>query len=515
MLKVGFYTLGCKVSLYETEAISEAFARAGYEIAPFSEVCDVYVINTCTVTAESDAKSRKYIRRAIRKNPEAVVIVIGCYSQRSPDEVAAIEGVSAVLGTADKMKCVEIASRLVNEKSAKCKVQSAKLAFSVGEEGPFAKQMVDEVASPFKQRSGRTVVNGVDNTGAVLCLSRSKTGGTEGDGEIASPSRRGGTEGDGEVLKTEIFVTPLEGAKFEPMCVENAPRTRAYVKIEDGCECKCTYCAISGARGPVRSKRPEDVISEVEGLYKSGTLEIVLTGIETGSYGADFDEKYDLADLMRELDSRHSCERIRLGSMAPELLSERFIEKIKDLKIMVPHFHISMQSGSDNVLRGMKRRYNRTMALKNIAAIREAMPDVMLTADLMVGFPGESDEDFSDTLRFVREARLLDAHVFAYSRREGTPAADFDCQIPEQIKKIRSQTLINECAAVRDEILSEVIGRGKPLSCILESCNKGIYTSHSDSYIEVRVEGERGLSGSLVSVQPLRHEGGVIYGKIL
>ena len=491
MLKVGFYTLGCKVSLYETEAISEGFARAGYEIAPFSEVCDIYVINTCTVTAESDAKSRKYIRRAIRKNPEAVVIVIGCYSQRSPDEVAAIDGVSAVLGTADKMKCVEIASRLVNEKSAKRKVQSAKLAFSVGEGGPFAKQMENEVASPFRR------------------------GGSEADGEIASPSRRGGTEGDGEVLKTEIFVTPLDGAKFEPMCVKNAPRTRAYVKIEDGCECKCTYCAISGARGPVRSKRPEDVISEVEGLYKSGTLEIVLTGIETGSYGADFAEKYDLADLMRELDRRHSCERIRLGSMAPELLSERFIEKIKDLKIMVPHFHISMQSGADNVLRGMKRRYNRTMTLKNIAAIREAMPDVMLTADLMVGFPGESDEDFCDTLRFVREARLLDAHVFAYSKREGTPAADFDCQIPEQIKKIRSQTLISECAAVRDEILSEVVGRGKPLSCILESYNKGIYTAHSDSYIEVRVEGERGLSGNLVSVQPLRHEGGVIYGKIL
>ena len=491
MLKVGFYTLGCKVSLYETEAISEGFARAGYEIAPFSEVCDVYVINTCTVTAESDAKSRKYIRRAIRKNPEAVVIVIGCYSQRSPDEVAAIDGVSAVLGTADKMKCVEIASRLVNEKSAKRKVQSARLAFSVGEGGPFAKQMENEVASPSRRE------------------------GSETDGEIASPSRRGGTEGDGEVIKTEIFVTPLDGAKFEPMCVENAPRTRAYVKIEDGCECKCTYCAISGARGPVRSKRPEDVISEVEGLYKSGTLEIVLTGIETGSYGADFAEKYDLADLMRELDKRHSCERIRLGSMAPELLSERFIEKIKDLKIMVPHFHISMQSGADNVLRGMKRRYNRTMILKNIAAIREAMPDVMLTADLMVGFPGESDEDFCDTLRFVREARLLDAHVFAYSKREGTPAASFDCQIPEQIKKIRSQTLISECAAVRDEILSEVVGRGKPLSCILESYNKGIYTAHSDSYIEVRVEGERGLSGNLVSVQPLRHEGGAIYGKIL
>ncbi|MBQ8414469.1 MAG: MiaB/RimO family radical SAM methylthiotransferase [Clostridia bacterium] len=311
------------------------------------------------------------------------------------------------------------------------------------------------------------------------------------------------------------LVGPLDGASFEPMCVKNAPRTRAYVKIEDGCECRCSYCAISAARGPVRSKQPEAVISEVEGLYKKGTLEIVLTGIETGSYGADFDKKYDLADLLRELDARHSCERIRLGSMAPELLSDSFVSSVAGLKIMVPHFHISMQSGSDNVLRGMKRRYNRSMALKNIARIRELMPDVMLTADLMVGFPGESEEDFLDTMRFVREARLLDAHVFAYSRREGTPAADYPNQIPEQIKHERSQRLISECAAVRDEILSEVVNSGRSLSCILESWRGGVYTAHSDSYIEVCVEGERGLTGSMVLVKPLRHENGKIYGKII
>ena len=442
MLKVGLYTLGCKVSLYETEAVGEAFERAGYAVCPFSEVCDVYVINTCTVTAESDAKSRKYIRRAVRKNPDAVVIVMGCYSQRAPEEVAEIEGVSAVLGTADKMRCVEIAERLLN---AECGMQNAELR---------------------KQNA-------------------------------------------------EIHVTDLDGTTFEPMCVEKAPRTRAYVKIEDGCECKCTYCAISGARGPVRSKKPGEVISEVEGLYRDGTLEIVLTGIETGSYGADFEEKYDLADLLCELDSRHSCERIRLGSMAPELLSEKFIEKIANLKIMVPHFHISMQSGSSSVLRNMKRRYNREMALKNIARIREIMPDVMLTADLMVGFPGESEEDFLDTLRFVREARLLDAHVFAYSRREGTPAAYYEGQVPEQIKRERSARLIAECAAVRDEILSEVVNLGRPLSCILESERGGLYTAHSDSYIEVSVKAKRGLSGSLVSVKPVGHENGVIIGEIL
>ena len=435
MYKVGLYTLGCKVSLYETEAISEAFAEAGYEVCPFDAVCDVYVINTCTVTAESDAKSRKYIRRAIRKNPDAVVIVIGCYSQRSPDEVAKIEGVSAVIGTADKMKCVEIAGKMQN---AKCRMQNC-----------------------------------------------------------------------------ECYVSDLDGAEFEPMCVKNAPRTRAYVKIEDGCECRCTYCAISGARGPVRSKRAEEVISEVEGLYKNGTLEIVLTGIETGSYGADFETKYDLADLICELDRRGSCGRIRLGSMAPELLTPKFIDKIAGTKIMVPHFHISMQSGSSKVLRDMKRRYNRDMALKNIKYIREKMPDVMLTADLMVGFPGESEEDFLDTMRFVSEARLLDAHVFAYSKREGTPAATYENQIPENIKKERSARLMAECVRVRDEILSGVVADGKPLSCILETYNKGEYTSHSDSYIEVVCKGDKGLNGKMVLVKPTHHENGKIYGEII
>lgn len=433
MSKVGLYTLGCKVSLYETEAVSEAFAAAGFEVCSFDDVCDVYVINTCTVTAESDAKSRKYIRRAIRKNPEAVVIVIGCYSQRAPEEVAKIEGVNVVLGTADKLKCVEIARQLISNSE----------------------------------------------------------------------------------FRISNLVGPLEGATFEPMCVKSAPRTRAYVKIEDGCECKCTYCAISAARGPVRSKKPEDVISEVEGLYKNGTLEIVLTGIETGSYGADLGENYDLADLICELDKRHSCERIRLGSMAPELLSAKFIEKIADKKIMVPHFHISMQSGSDNVLRGMKRRYNRKMALDNIARIREKIPGVMLTADLMVGFPGESEEDFLDTMKFVSEARLLDAHVFAYSKREGTPAASYEDQISEQVKRERSARLIKECEAMRDEILSETVSCGKPLSCIFESRQGEYYTAHSDSYIEVRVKSDLDLSGRLIFVKPLYTKNGVIYGEII
>ena len=433
MYTVGLYTLGCKVSLYETEAVAESFEQAGFLRRPFEEVCDVYVINTCTVTAESDAKSRKFIRRAVRSNPHAVVIVIGCYGQRAPEEVAGIEGVSAVIGTASKMQSVAIAQSLLADRAA----QSAR-----------------------------------------------------------------------------NLVTPLDGTPFEPMRITSAPRTRAYVKIEDGCECRCTYCAIAAARGPVRSKPRAEVISEVEGLYAGGTSEVVLTGIETGSYGADFADGYGLSELLCELDERHSCDRIRLGSMAPELLGEKFITKVAGLSILAPHFHVSMQSGSSSVLRGMKRRYNREMALGNIARIRELIPYATFTADLMVGFPGESEADFLDTLSFVSEAGLLDAHVFAYSRRAGTPAAEYPDQIPEGVKQERSRRLIAEKNRVRDEVLSKIVASGRLLPTVLETEAHGYLTGHSDTYAEVKIPVGRAERGELVLVRPTRHENGVIYGDI-
>lgn len=439
--KFATYTLGCKVSQYESTALAEELLRLGLSEVSFSEYADAYVINTCTVTQESDAKSRKYIRRALRQNPNAVVAVMGCYSQRSPEQVAAIEGVSIVAGTADKMKLAPMIVEMLSSKS-------------------------DKVTSFI--------------TNAPI-----------------------------------ITAKPLEGEKFEPMTITRPERTRAYVKIEDGCECRCTYCAIADARGPVRSKRPEDVIAEVEGLYKSGTREIVLTGIETGSYGADFSEKYDLGDLIAELDRRGSCERIRLGSLAPELIGEKFIAKVGKSKILAPHFHLSMQSGSDSVLRGMKRRYNTEMALRNMEIIRSAFPSATFTTDLMVGFPGESDADFMDTVEFVKKARFLDCHVFAYSRREGTPAATYENQVPEDVKKKRSEILIAEKNKVRDSVLLDICKRGEPLSCIFETVKGNVWTSHSDTFVEVRAVSECDLSGRLVMVKPVRVDDGVIYGEIL
>ncbi len=435
MLTVGLYTLGCKVSLYETEAIAEKFVEAGFEERPFDSPCDVYVINTCTVTAESDAKSRKYIRRAIKKNPDAVVIALGCYAQRAPEQLLAIDGVDAVIGTNAKLSAVDVAKKLLF----------------------------------------------------------------------------------GEMERGISLVMPLEGAEFERMEIKKAPRTRAYVKIEDGCECKCTYCAISGARGPVRSKAKEDVIREVESLAAGGVSEVVLTGIETGSYGSDLGEGYGLAELLCELDKRGSCKRVRLGSMAPELVGESFAERVRGLSILVPHMHISMQSGSDAVLRSMKRRYTRERAVENMMRLRRCFPDMMFTADLMVGFPGETEEDFMSTFSFVSEVGLLDAHVFAYSKREGTPAAKYPHQLPESVKHDRSARLIAEVERVRDEVLSRVVCEGRALSSILETKKGTRLFGHTDSYIEVECECtcDRDRLGEIVSLIPLAHKNGIIYGKVI
>lgn len=432
MRSVGLYTLGCKVSQYETEAIGEAFEKHGFTVMPFDSVCDAYVINTCTVTAESDRKSRQMIRRAIKRNPDAVVAVVGCYSQRTPEELLKIDGVDIVLGTDKKLEVVGRVEFMLEDRGEK----------------PFCK------------------------------------------------------------------IEDLNKAVFEPMAITKAPRTRAYVKIEDGCESRCTYCAIASARGRVRSKLPLDVIREVEGLYASGTREIVLTGIETGSYGRDFDFDYTLADLIVELDRRGSCERIRLGSLAPELIGRDFVNKVKEAKILAPHFHLSIQSGSDRVLKGMKRRYSRAMALENIRYIKENIPRAAFTTDLMVGFPGESEEDFLDTVSFVREVGFIDAHVFAYSKRRGTPAANYEGQVDEEEKRSRSARLIAEKNAVRDSVLDSIVKEGAPLSAVLETYDSGSYTAHSDSFIEISVEAPEGMHGEIVDVIPVSHKDGVIIAKL-
>ncbi len=429
---VGLYTLGCKVSQYETEAIAESFERAGFTVKDFSELNDVYVINTCTVTAEADRKSRQIIRRAKKRNPRARVLVCGCYSQRSPEEVAGIEGVDAVIGSGGKMQLVSIAERLLS-----------------------------------------------------------------GEGKI-------------------ISVTDIDKEPFEKMSVTKGQRTRVYVKIEDGCECRCSYCAIPSARGVVRSKPKDEVISEVMALSAIGVHEVVLTGIETGSYGADFPEKYTLADLLFELDAKGAAARIRLGSLAPELVGKDFVDKVAGISSLAPHFHISLQSGSDLVLRAMRRRYSRKMALENIKRLREAIPRATFTTDVMVGFPGETETDFLDTVSFVEEIGFLDCHVFAYSKRKNTPAEKLPCQIPEEVKRDRSERLIKVAGRVRLSVIDKAISDGEPMPVVFETKTDSGYIGHTDNFIEVMVEccGED-LRGKCRLVLPVTRKDDIVIGKMI
>ncbi len=426
---ISAYTLGCKVSQYESEAILEEAQRRGFEVIS-SGSADVYIVNTCTVTAEGDRKCRQLIRRIAKNTPDAKILVCGCYSQVAPDELAKIECVDYISGTLDKLKIVEKAIELLE---------------------------------------GRKV-------------------------------RR-------------IEVSSLDGAEFEKMSIFRAPRTRAYVKIEDGCENRCAYCKIPEARGNVRSKSIADTIKEVSALASGGVKEVVLTGIETASFGADTGES--LADLLCKVEKVDGIERIRLGSLEPTLMRPAFIEKIAALKKLTPHFHLSMQSGCSKTLAAMKRKYNAEMALKNIEAVRAAIPTVQFTTDFIVGFPTESDEDFNKTVEFAKKARFLQTHIFKYSKRAGTVAATLDGQIPEDVKHERSQRLIAVCKEITAKILEEEIALRPVQRVLFEQKIDGFWCGHTASFIEVRVKCEKDLHGAFADVKFTSNDGEHLIGGLI
>ena len=414
---VGIYTLGCKVNQYESEAIAERFLEHGFVVLPPTEICDVYVINTCTVTGESDRKAGQFIRRAIHRNPDAYVLVTGCFSQTQPDRLAAIRGVDFICGNASKQAVVAAAEDLL--------------------------------------RAGKK-----PQTPTVL---------------RKAPDAHG----------------------FEPMRVRRFDRTRAYVKIEDGCESRCTYCIIPTARGKIRSKPPCEVLEEVTQLTRSGCREIVLTGIETASYGKDL-AGYGLSELLEEIDRIDGVERIRLGSLDPSLMKEDFVRRIAKLKSLAPHFHLSMQSGSDRILALMKRKYNTSMALAGMERLRRAIPDATFTTDMIVGFPQETEEDFEHTLAFARTANFLMIHVFPYSRRAGTVAATMAGQVPGEIKKSRVAALSALEAELRRAFLQRILGQ--KTTVLFETDTDGYSLGHTPNFVEVTVPTDRPLSGELHEV---------------
>ncbi len=431
---VGIYTLGCKVNQYESEAIAEELAREGFTVAPPSEVCDAYLINTCTVTAESDRKARQFIRRAIAKNPDAFVVVTGCFAQTSAEVIASIEGVDAVVGNTEKLGAVRELCRLWQE-----------------------------------GKKSRTPM---------------------------------------------ISVSEIDSAPFEKMQIRSFERTRAYIKIEDGCESHCTYCIIPSARGKIRSKAPEDVLAEVTALTENGCREIVLTGIETASYGKDL-EHTDLASLLEKIDKIKGIGRIRLGSLDPSLIRPEFVHRIARLSSLAPHFHLSLQSGSSRILAKMKRKYNAEQAMRAIELLREAIPNVKFTTDVIVGFPEESDEDFLETKEFLRRARFLMVHIFPYSKRKGTPAAVMSQQVPDEVKRRRLHELEAVAASTRRELLEEAITTSPVTEVLFETYENGTAYGHTADFLEVAVPSDRPLHGELGSVRLQSTDGTLCLGEKL
>ena len=421
-------TLGCKVNQYETEAICEALEACGFVQRPSHEVCDLYILNTCTVTAESDRKSRQMVRRLIQKNPAAIVLVTGCSAQGGPEAFAAIEGVSAVVGNREKLRVAEIARELMET------------------------------------------------------------------GKPQAPI---------------VEVPDLTGADFESMSITRFARARAYVKIQDGCESRCAYCAIPAARGPVRSKPMDEVISEVTALTEGGAREIVLTGIETGAWGRDLG-RLRLQDLLVEIDRIPNVGRIRLGSLDPTVMTQDFVDKIKDLSSLAPHFHLSMQSGCSATLARMRRKYNAGQAEAAMARVRAAIPQVQFTTDMIVGFPGETPEEFAESADFARRAEFLHIHVFPYSKRAGTPAATMKDQVPEAIKRERVALLSRISEETCTAILEDVLAAPRSMTVLPETRGNGFVMAHTPDFLEVKILTSCPLPQEEITVTPIRREGEIL-----
>ncbi|MGM9987904.1 MAG: tRNA (N(6)-L-threonylcarbamoyladenosine(37)-C(2))-methylthiotransferase MtaB [Bacillaceae bacterium] len=422
MPSVAFHTLGCKVNHYETEAIWQLFKSSGYERTEFEQTADVYVINTCTVTNTGDKKSRQIIRRAVRRNPDAVICVTGCYAQTSPAEILAIPGVDIVIGTQDRHKMLELVEQYKDE---------------------------------------RQPINAVRN-----------------------------------IMKTRVY-EELDVPAF-------TDRTRASLKIQEGCNNFCTFCIIPWARGLMRSRDPKDVVKQAQQLVDAGYKEIVLTGIHTGGYGEDM-KTYNLAMLLRDLEQEvNGLKRIRISSIEASQITDEVIDVLGKSNIVVRHLHVPLQSGSDTVLKRMRRKYTMAAFSDRIRKLKEALPGVAITSDVIVGFPGETEEEFMETYNFIKDHGFSELHVFPYSKRTGTPAARMDDQVDEEVKNERvhrlialSDQLAKEYASRFDQDVLEVI----PEESFTEGDREGLLVGYTDNYLKVVFEGSKELIGQLVKVK--------------
>ena len=406
-MRAAIYTLGCKVNQYETQALETELVRRGHTLVPFEACADAYIINTCTVTAVSDKKSRQAIRRARRCNPKAVVAVCGCYAQTAPQALEALE-VDLISGTQDRMAFLDRVEALASA-------------------GPAERPEVH-----------------VGNILRCRTFEQLPAGGLEG-------------------------------------------RTRAMLKVEDGCANFCTYCIIPYARGPVRSLTADAAAKEAAKLAQAGYRELVLTGIEISSWGVDFRDGKGLIDLVEAVCAAAPELRVRLGSLEPRTITPEFCRRAAGLPNLCPHFHLSMQSGCDATLTRMNRKYDTNLYYRSVLLLREYFGCPGITTDLIVGFPGETEEEFTETLAFVRKCSFSAMHIFPYSRRRGTPAAAMPGQIPAGEKEARAHRAARTAEELAQNWLESWVG--EELSVLFEEEREGMWQGHAPNYTQVRVRG--------------------------
>lgn len=402
-MKAAFYTLGCKVNYYETQAMEELFRKAGYEIVPFEESADIYVINTCTVTQISDKKSRQMISRAHKQNPSALIVAAGCYAETAREAVSHLDGVSLVLGTEGRKNIVILCEQILSGRSP-----------------------LIEVTAPFSRR------------------------------------------------------------EFEDLSATRESRTRAVLKIQDGCRNFCTYCAIPFARGLPRSRTLESCERELRLLSEEGFSEVVLTGIELTEYGIDLPGRPDLCDVIRLAGSIPGIRRVRLGSLDPSFISERFVSAAKECASFCPQFHLSLQSGSDTVLTRMRRKYTSDDFRFAVNLIRKSFPDAAITTDVIAGFVGETEEEHEQTKAFLREIAFARIHAFPYSIRKGTAAASMTGHLPKALKEARAKDLISVGREMEVSFVKSLIGTDAEV--LMEDDGTG----YTRNYVRVRCPGEPG-----------------------
>ena len=428
-MRIALYTLGCKVNQYETQAMEQELTTQGHELVAFEEPADAYIINTCSVTAVSDKKSRQMIRRAKKMNPHAIVAACGCYAQTHTDEVAAL-GIDLVGGTGQRME--------------------------------FLRQLL----AAAEEKRQRVLV-------------------------------------DDALHRHEFEVLPAGG---------QMSRTRAMLKVEDGCRNFCSYCIIPFARGPVRSLPVAEAVRQTEQLAAEGYREVVLTGIEISSWGQDLSGEQSLVDLLEAVSEAAGDMRLRLGSLEPRTITEDFCRRASRLKNLCPHFHLSLQSGCDETLRRMNRRYDTARYLESVALLRAYFSGVAVTTDLITGFPGETEEEFEKTLAFLRRCAFAQIHVFPYSIRPGTRASAMEL-VPKSVKEARAARAGQVAAELHEKYLRSCVGQIFPV--LFEQAGEdGCFVGHAPNYMEVAAAGEN-LHNCLRSVRITGVDGSVLKGEIL